>query len=100
MARRRVSKGRGSREGELRGRARSHIVLKAIVRRTKRTNASADADSLWKVIKTDVAKITPRSLISNPSEWKQAVSLMETGNTRGGADLCQGGHERRERGES
>lgn len=38
------------------------MVLKAKVRRTKGTKASADADSLWKVIKTDVSKITPVSL--------------------------------------
>lgn len=70
VVRSRVSKGRGLREGELRGRVRLYIVLKVIVRRIKRINALVDVDSLWKVIKTDVVKIILRFLIFNLSEWK------------------------------
>lgn len=70
VVRSRVSKGRGLREGELRGTVRLYIVLKVIVRRIKRINALVDVDSLWKVIKTDVVKIILRFLIFNLSEWK------------------------------
>lgn len=47
-------------EEEQEGRGKAPTVWKDIVKRTKGPDASADADQLWKIIKTDVAKITPR----------------------------------------
>ena len=66
---------RESREGrEVMGKGHISYSLEGHRKRRKGTDASADADQLWKVIKTDFAKIIPRSLAQVTGSRRSVIS--------------------------